>query len=417
MPQRMTKLVATIGPASSKPSTIRKMSKYVDAFRINTSHNSLEEAEEKFRAIRRASPDSFVFLDMQGPKIRSISEDFEAPTGSKLVYGKDFSTDYKLKLKKGDVVLVDDGKIEMRYDGKYLEVVRGGLVKRRKGVVVPGYEYTIQNPTARDRKYLTLAEELGADAIALSFVNNPKEIKKARKLFSGRIISKIETLAALERINEISEESDIVMVARGDLALETGMFGLPEAQEKIIEASRLAGKPVIVATQVAESLVSSTEMTRAEVSDIYLAGIQGADAVMLSNETAVGADPVRAVMKVSSLLSRPQPSPKTIRKEGLAFHLGEAAAVLACDIGAKSISALTRSGLTAYAVSHFRPPSRIVGITNSKETQRFLRIVYGVEPVYVRGFDRMLSVGRKKSEIVTAGSGLSGKMRDFIMLS
>ncbi|MFM8679374.1 MAG: pyruvate kinase, partial [Alphaproteobacteria bacterium] len=330
-----TKIVATLGPASSDPATIRKLFEAgADVFRLNFSHGSHDDHRARHAALREAEREIGhpigILMDLQGPKLRvgtfesgratlatgaAFRLDLDAAPGTErracLPHPEIFAA-----LKDGADLLVDDGKLRLRVgrhgaDFAECEVVTGGTISDRKGVNVPGVVLPISPLTEKDRRDLAFGLELGVDWVALSFVQRPEDIAEARRLVQGRagVLAKLEKPSAIERLEEIVDLCDAAMVARGDLGVEMPPETVPGTQKRIVRLCRRAGKPVIVATQMLETMVSSPTPTRAEASDVAPAVYDGADAVMLSAETASGKYPVEAVTIMEKIIESVEHDP------------------------------------------------------------------------------------------------------------
>ena len=329
MRNRLCKIVATIGPATSSPSMLRLIQNAgVDIFRLNMSHGAHDKLTDIYRAIREIEADTklpiTVFADLQGPKIRTGAFENGA---IKLSYGAQYRLVLSSEsndpntipiphqelldiLQPGDILKLDDGKLQITVTerSKHHLIARAdtpGELSSRKGINVPGRTLPISALTDKDREDLDFALDLGVDYVALSFVQQPSDIKEAKALINGRagVISKIEKPSAVEFLDDIIDLSDAVMVARGDLGVECAPEDVPLLQRRIIRTCRRAGKPVIVATHMLESMVESIAPTRAEASDVSSAVYQGADAVMLSAETAVGRHPPTAVAIMDRIIA------------------------------------------------------------------------------------------------------------------
>src|SRR5690606_10676818 len=324
---RKVKILATIGPASSSPEMLRRLFRAgADAFRVNLSHGAHADHAAAISAIRALEAEFVrpiaILCDLQGPKLRvGTFADGQAiiPHGNKFVLDRDPAPGNATRvclphpelfavLEVGQRLLINDGKISLRVteaapDRIVCTAEVGGVISDRKGVNVPDAEVPIPALTDKDRRDLAFAIEQGADWIGLSFVQRPEDLAEARKLMGGKgaLCAKIEKPQAIARLNEIIELADGVMVARGDLGVELRPEEVPPLQKKIVNATRLNGKPVIVATQMLESMIESPAPTRAEVSDVANAVYDGADAVMLSAETAAGQWPEEAVMMMDSI--------------------------------------------------------------------------------------------------------------------
>ncbi|MBL0941588.1 MAG: pyruvate kinase, partial [Alphaproteobacteria bacterium] len=333
--QRNTKIVATLGPASSTPEMIEKLFVAgVDVFRLNFSHGTHEDHLKSYNAIRglekKCAYPIAILMDLQGPKLRVGK--FKSDS-IELMAGQEFRLDFVdavgdvsrvqlphpeifAALRVGVDLLLDDGKIRLRVikcgaDYAQTTVMIGGILSNNKGLNVPGVSLPISSLTEKDRHDLTFGLELGMDIIALSFVQKPEDIEEAKQIIQGRakIISKLEKPLAIEHLTTIVGLSDGIMVARGDLGVEMDPEEVPSVQKHILRACRLAGKPVIVATQMLESMIQNPSPTRAEASDVATAVYEGADAVMLSAESASGQYPLEAVSMMDRIIKRVERDP------------------------------------------------------------------------------------------------------------
>jgi len=414
--QRNTRIIATLGPASSEPEAIRRL--FVagaDVFRLNFSHGTQDDHRRRAQAIRALEAELRrpigVLADLQGPKIR-VGE--MAGEGAELKAGARFRLDLDKTpgdgkraplphppvfeaLEKGTELLLDDGRLRLRVEragAGFAEtrVIAGGRLKSRKGVNVPNAVLPIAALTEKDRSDLAFALDLGVDWVALSFVQRPDDVAEAKKLIAGRaaVMAKIEKPAALERVEEILELADAIMVARGDLGVELPVEDVPGHQKRLVRLARRAGKPVVVATQMLESMVSTPVPTRAEVSDVATAVYDGADAVMLSAETASGAYPVEAVTVMSQVaekverdpLYRPIMDAEHANPEATAADAITAAArQVAETISAAAIVTYTSSGSTALRASRERPKAPILALTPRLDTARRLALAWGLHCV------------------------------------
>jgi pyruvate kinase len=414
---RYTKIVATVGPASSSPPAIAALiAAGVDVFRLNFSHGTHESHAEVFGRIREAAGHAGrhvgVMQDLSGPKIRTgtlaggpliLSEGEElriaagaGPGGKERIF-----TPYAELIsaaKPGDRLLLDDGRIELRVVGTSgseltTVVVHGGELGEHKGINAPGVALPASAITDKDAADLKFGLQLGVDMVALSFVQTADDVRHARELMvsAGRsvpIVAKIERPAAVQNLGAIVAVAHGVMVARGDLGLEMPLERLPRVQKEIIRRSRAAGRPVIVATQVLESMRVDPRPTRAEVSDAANAVDEGADAIMLAGETAIGAFPVRAVQTLDAIVRDAESMPPaesvlpsvdpTGSRHGRA--LCEAAVTLATAGQADAIVAVTREGRTAKLLSALRPRTPIFAATGSTQVAGTLTLYYGVIP-------------------------------------
>ena len=426
--KRRAKIVATLGPATSSAEAIEALFEAgVDVFRFNFSHGQPEDHARRHRILRELERHAFrpigIMADMQGPKLRVGT--FEG--GSvELEPGRRFMLDRSERpgtaarasvphpeifsaVSAGDDMLLDDGKLRLKVLSKSdraleTEVVEGGRLSDRKGVNLPGVLLPISPLTGKDRTDLRFALGLGVEWIALSFVQRPEDVAEARRLIGNRahVLVKVEKPAALGCIGELVEAADAIMVARGDLGVEMPPEEVPVAQKTIIRTCRDAGKPVIVATQMLESMVHAAAPTRAEVQDVATAVYDGADAVMLSAETAAGAHPMAAVEIMDRVIERVErdPSHRRIadadRRRPLATSadaISAAAHQVADTIGAAAIVTYTTSGSTTLRAARERPEQPILGVTSELETARRLSLTCGVHSVHtadVRDFDEMV---------------------------
>ena len=414
---RSGKIVATLGPSSSTRERITALADAgVDVFRFNFSHGSHEEHAARFKLVReveaaRGRPVGTV-ADLQGPKLR-VGRFAEGRVA--LSPGDAFRLDLdpalgdrtRVHLPHPEILsvlvpehelLLDDGRIRLRVDQcgpdfAQTTVVTGGGLSDRKGVNVPNAVLPISAMTEKDRGDLQFALETGFDFVALSFVQRPDDVAEARRLIAGRaaVLSKIEKPAAIERLDEIIELSDAVMVARGDLGVEMPAELVPRLQKRIIRRARDAGKPVVVATQMLESMIHSPAPTRAEASDVATAVYDGADAVMLSAESAAGDYPVEAVAVMDRIIA-------SVEKDELyrsyldAYHaqaertsadaITQAAGQVARTLGAAAIVTYTTSGATAIRASRERPDRPILGLITRMVTARKLSLAWGVHPIH-----------------------------------
>ncbi|PJJ58926.1 pyruvate kinase [Hymenobacter chitinivorans] len=431
------KIVATVGPASNTYDKLGMLIREgVDVFRLNFSHGSHEDHLSVINTVRRLNKDLRTHVgllqDLQGPKIR-LGEvegggvEIKAGDKIKLVCGeKEITTATRLStiylglardVKPGDMILIDDGKIELRVlatdrDKEVdVEVIYGGLVKPRKGINLPDSEVSAPSMTEKDIEDLKFGLENDVDWIALSFARRAEDIRFIKSLIAesgktARVIAKIETPEGLRNLDEIIALTDAVMVARGDLGVEVKMEEVPMAQKMIVEKCNKAGKPVIVATQMMESMITAPRPTRAETSDVANAVIDGADAVMLSAETAVGAYPAEVIRSmVATILSVETRMPSLFNRwhpitpESPSFMVDSvlsAACHLAKNTGAKAITGMTHRGYTAFQIAKYRPKANIFIFTDNRPLLTTLSLIWGVRGFY---YDRMLSTDGTVSDI------------------
>jgi pyruvate kinase len=420
--RRRTKIIATLGPASSTTEVITRLFQTgADVFRLNFSHGSHEDHAARIASIRevekRFDRPIGILADVQGPKLR-----VGRFAGGKvhLQTGQAFRLDLnptpgdsrRVNLPHPEIIaaaaintnlLLDDGKLRLRITHKRddhleTEVIFGGPLSDRKGVNVPDVILPIPALTAKDRIDLDFALNAGVDYIGLSFVQRPEDVIEAKEIAAGRawIMVKMEKPQALDNLDEIIRLADAVMVARGDLGVELPPEEVPLAQKRIVRAARQMGKPVVVATQMLESMITAPAPTRAEASDVATAVFDGADAVMLSAETAAGQYPYEAVNIMDRIVARVEqdsgwrqitdasrPEPEDSSPDAIAT----AARQVAHTISAPLIAAFTDSGMTALRVARERPDCPILGLTPRPETARRLAVVWGVHAVVAKEVD------------------------------
>ncbi len=413
---RNVKIVATLGPASNDYDTIRALFEAgADVFRLNMSHGGHDEIRERHRIIRQVETDMgrpiAILADLQGPKLRVgafASEEEE------LVPGQSFRLDLSDKkgdssrvqlphpeifaaLEVGSTLLVNDGKIRLKVedcgaDYANCTVVVGGTISNRKGVNVPDVVLPLNALSEKDRADLEFVCELGVDWLALSFVQRAEDVEEARVLTKGRaaIMSKIEKPAAVKSFDEILKVSDGIMVARGDLGVELPVQNVPPIQKRLVRGCRAAAKPVIVATQMLESMIESPMPTRAEVSDVAAAIYEGTDAVMLSAESAAGNYPVEAVRTMDAVAREVESDPtyrevieasRAGKKATVADGIVSAAREIAETTDIKAICCFSQSGTTALLVARERPRVPIIGMTAIQNTARRLCLSWGLHCV------------------------------------
>ena len=415
--RRYAKIVATLGPASSSKATIRALFLAgADVFRLNFSHGTHEQHRERLELIREVEREVGrpigVLADLQGPKLRigtfadgpvtltagaAFRLDLDATPGDASRVGLPHPEIFAA-LKPGASLLLDDGKLHLLVtrcgkDFAETEVVFGGPLSERKGVNVPDVVLALSALTAKDRRDLEFALELGVEWLALSFVQRPEDLDEARALTRGRagLMTKLEKPSAVEALDEIVAKSDAVMVARGDLGVELPAERVPTIQRQIVRACRRAGKPVVVATQMLESMIASPVPTRAEASDVATAIYHGADAVMLSAESASGRYPVEAVQMMERILGEVESDPYQRQVLGALDAAAEPASadaicaamnVIAGLLPVAAIVTYTTSGSTSVRAARERPKSPIVSMTPSLATARRLALVWGVHTVH-----------------------------------
>ena len=427
--QRNTKIVATLGPSSSTYEMIRKLHECgADVFRLNMSHGSHDEIRERHRIIREVERDLdstiSILADLQGPKLRV---GVFANGSEELVEGAKFRMDLSdaegdatrvtlphpeifQVLEAGSNLLVNDGKIRLKVlaagkDFADCEVIAGGTISNRKGVNVPDVVLPLAALSEKDRDDLEFVCQLGVDWLALSFVQRVEDVTEARTLVGGRasVLSKIEKPAAVKAFEEILKVSDAIMVARGDLGVELPVQAVPPIQKQLVRKCRAAAKPVIVATQMMESMIESPVPTRAEVSDVAAAIYEGTDAVMLSAESAAGQYPAEAVSTMDAVAREVEADPnyrevieasRKVIRSSVADGIVVAAREIAEATDIKAICCFTQGGTTALLTSRERPSVPILALSPLRDTARKLALSWGVT-CYVTG-----EVSRFKQAVV-----------------
>ncbi len=420
---RRTKILATVGPASCAPETLRQLiMSGVNVFRLNMSHGDHEFHSTAYNNIRDIA-DALqlpigILADLCGPKIRTgkfKDGEINLTPGQKItVTTRDIVGDSNTipsqytaladDVKPGNRILLNDGVLELRVDainGTEItcEVVYGGVLKNHKGINLPGVNVSAPSLTAKDKIDAQFALELGVDFLALSFVRKADDINELRKIITNHdvhcsIVAKIEKPEALEDIDQILNVTDAIMVARGDLGVELNPEEVPVAQSQLIEKARAQFKPVIVATQMLESMIESARPTRAEVTDIAYAVTLGADAVMLSAETASGRFPIDAVQMMDRIAKQTEshlwnngvygapPVKNPTPPLSIWDVIANAAAHMSRNIMAHAVVVISKSGMSASTTSSARPASPIVAITNEQAVFRKMALLWGVLPVY-----------------------------------
>ncbi len=424
-PKTKTKVVATLGPSSSTPEMIEQLiDAGVDVFRLNFSHGSHEDHGQTIGYIHTANEklgtNTAILADLQGPKIRLgvIKEPFELETGDTIVFTSEEIDGTKDKvpvsykglakdLKVGETVKVDDGKIELVVEQILnkkevkLKTVYGGVVKQKKGMNLPNTLISIPTLTEKDIKDLEFILQKSVSWIALSFVRSSSDIIKLRgmlefKSHKAKIVAKIEKPEALKDLDAIIDASDAVMVARGDLGVEIPVEEVPTVQKMIVNKCIADSKPVIIATQMMESMIEQAIPTRAEITDVANAILDGADAVMLSGETAVGKHPAKVVQTMQRILEK---SEEDFRIYNRIHHLDQSSSnflsnaicyksiSIADEVGAKAIVATTKSGHTAFALASYRPKAKIYAFTENEDLLNTLNLLWGVRAFYYDKYD------------------------------
>jgi pyruvate kinase len=417
---KYTKIAVTVGPACEDPKVLAKLIQNgADLFRINASHTNPEGLKiwvDRIRAVqKKLNSNTAIFIDLQGPRVRTGSLEGSQPVilkkgellrleiGKKLGSASHIMTSCKeilLMISVNDPILIDNGVIELKVLKKYkdyadCEVIVGGKLGENKGINLPKAPVTLNALTAKDRKDLAAAAELGVTYVALSFVRSAADILAVKKFLKARnktipIIAKIEKPMAIEKYDEILAVSDAIMVARGDLGIELGVEKVPAIQKELIRRANEYGVPIITATQMLESMMEQPRPSRAEVSDIANAALDGTDAVMLSGETAVGKYPVEAVKMMADILREIESSKKELepvldnaspRFTSSSYAITHAAYHAARELKATAIVTFTLSGKTALLLSKMKIGVPIIALSSSKRTCLRLAICRGVIPV------------------------------------
>jgi len=457
---RRTKIVATIGPATESASQITKLVEAgATTFRLNFSHGDHEEHAQRIKTIRQVSDSLGIHIgilqDLQGPKIRLgrfkngpvnvKNGDSFILTSKNIDCNKDQANVTYDKLAEevsvGNRILLDDGRVEMKVEEVDLKEHRlicsitvGGVLSNNKGVNFPDVQLSIRALTDKDKEDLAFGLKKGVDWVALSFVRNPSDLIEIKDLirnhgFDTPVVAKIEKFEAIDQIDAVLKLCDGVMVARGDLGVEMPAEEVPLLQKQLIKKANSLGIPIITATQMLDSMASSPRPTRAEVSDVANAILDGTDAVMLSNETAVGDYPIEAVATMATIAKRierdyPQKALESHIPSTIPNAISAAVSSIARQINAAAIIPLTKSGATAKNVSKFRPATPVLAVTNEKSVASTLQLVWGVTPLLIENqtstsktFDDAMAMAKKMNilkqgdlVVETAGtlSGISG---------
>jgi len=418
-----TKIICTIGPASSTVEHVLKLAQAgMNIARLNFTHGTHEEHLNHIKNIKSVSDKLGyqipIIADLSGPKLRigNIENEFRVEPGDMLVITTEnisgtrqkISTSYANlphDVKKGDIILIDDGYISLEVkniidDDVECVVTNGGIIRSRKGINLPGVRINTPTITEKDIKDIDFALQHSIDFFALSFVRSFHDIDMLREILSEKnadnpIIAKIEKPEAIEDIDEIISHSDAVMIARGDLGVEMPTEEVPLLQKRIIAKCKKASTPVITATQMLESMVENSLPTRAEASDVANAVFDGTDAVMLSAETSMGRHPDVAVAMMKKIISRSEreciPNPElfssSFRTSQFAIDLSKAACAIAQDTNAAAIFAITKTGRTARHLSKFRVNTPIYAFTENERTMNFLQLVWGVSCYYLENLE------------------------------
>lgn len=434
--QKKTKIVATVGPATSEKSVLENIIREgVNVIRINFSHGSHEDHEKIIAKVREINKEkqihTAILADLQGPKIRIgeiKGETVEVNEGSEILFSNEemvgdekavymsyesFAQDVKV----GERILIDDGKLalEIIHTDKKGKVkarfLNGGKLSSNKGVNLPNTKISLPCLTEKDLKDLKFALKLGVEWVGLSFVRNARDLIELKHLIraegkSARVIAKIEKPEAIDDIDEIIEETDAIMVARGDLGVEVPMEKVPLLQKEIVRKCLRAAKPVIIATQMMESMITNISPTRAEVNDVANAVLDGADAVMLSAETSVGKYPVQVIQAMSKIILQIEetegiyhhefPPEMDVEERFISDSICYNACRLSLRTDAKAIVTMTHSGYTAFKISSFRPKAGIFAFTGNHDLLNKLSLVWGVQGFY---YDKFVSTDHTIADI------------------
>ena len=446
MAEKRTKIVATIGPASNNKETIESLAKAgANVLRLNFSHGSHDDHAKVVSIIKEVNEENGFNLcmlqDLQGPKIRvGLVKDkgVELKDGQQLIIttndlegtSEKVSTVYKgivNDVEKGDTILIDDGNIELRTEGVegddvITTVIHGGILKSRKGINLPDSNVSAPSLTEKDISDLEFGLSQNVDWVALSFVRKVEDIKELRERInktgkSTKIIAKIEKPEALKNIDEIIEETDGLMVARGDLGVEIPMHEVPLWQKKLVIKCNEAAKPVIIATQMMESMIENPRPTRAETNDVANAVMDGADALMLSAESAAGKFPVEAVQKMSETITAVEKEASSIYNKYYDKHfesstrtndlLIRGACRLAENVNAKALVCMTKSGYSGFRTAMHRSKSQVFLFTNNKKLLHQMSLVWGVKTFYFDNHDNIDQTLKQIENQLVEGGHLS----------
>lgn len=434
--QKRTKIVATLGPSTTKKEIIKKMiMEGVDVFRINFSHAKYEDVKKRITTIRELGEQlgitPAILADLQGPKLRVgiMKEEVIVKPGDELSFctGKEFEgtkkrvymnyDSFPKDVNKGERILLDDGKLifeVLATNGKdevKAKVIQGGPLRSRKGVNLPNTNISLPALTSKDKKDAIFAVQLEVDWIALSFVRHADDLKELQAIIEAHceykipIIAKIEKPEAVQNIDKIVAYCDGLMVARGDLGVEVPAEEVPLIQKELVLTAKRARIPVIIATQMMETMITSLTPTRAEVNDVANSVMDGADAVMLSGETSVGKYPVEVIQTManicrsvenSNLIAVPHEPPKIRTNRYITKSVCYHAATMANEIDATAICTLTNSGYTAFQISAWRPDANILAFTSNKRILSRLNLLWGVKAFY---YDKFVSTDETVDDV------------------
>jgi len=457
MTQGKTKIVCTLGPSTNGVEMLTQLIHAgMDVIRLNFSHGSYEDHLNTLKSLqeaaKRTGEDITVLQDLQGPKIRigdlsvpfldlQIGNSITITTDPIIGDGSRVSTNYAnltTDVHPGDKILLDDGKIRLRVmevkkSDVLCEVIVGGILSANKGINLPGVSVSAPSFTAKDIRDLEFGIRHDVDYVALSFVRTAEDIRELRKVIIDRIkkgrflpiIAKIEKPQAIANIDAIISEADGIMIARGDLGVELPPEDVPILQKMIIKKCNQAGKPVIIATQMLESMINCPTPTRAEASDVANAVVDGGDAVMLSGETSIGKYPLEAVQIMSRIIQKVEsehvgPQRELDRLgvvESRLDALGRAACVLAEQMNAAAIVTVTHSGQTARVISRYRPRPKIIAITDRVKIRRRLNLIWGVQGVVIENLKEDSDIVVRKIQEYLLHSGLVTRGEYVVLLA
>lgn len=425
---RRAKIVATIGPATQAPENLKKaIEAGLNVARLNFSHGTHQDHLSVIENVRRLSKELkasvAILQDLQGPKVRVglFEKGFiELKAGDTVkvtiedILGKEglIPSDFKelcLAVQPGHHILLDDGLIELevlavRKTDLDAKVIYGGLLKNRKGMNLPGVALPVEAMTTKDKADLEFGLSQGVDYVALSFVRYGKDIRQLREIIDqkkspAKIVAKIEMVEALDNLEEIINLSDVVMVARGDLAVEVGQSRLPSAQKRIISLCNQLGKPVITATQMLDSMVENPRPTRAEITDVANAVLDGSDALMLSAESASGKYPFKAIRTMHEIILEVEKNEENYNKINLENELlsvpasiAASSALCALKLNAKTIVCLTSTGKTGQIISCLRPKAQIVAVTTEIDVLNRLELTWGMQTLLLKPYENLKDV-------------------------
>lgn len=422
---RRAKIVATIGPSTNTEDKLESALRAgMNVARLNFSHGSHDDHLKVINSLRKLSQELkspvSILQDLQGPKVRvgrfeggsiSLQKDEIVTLTIDPVLGKPglIPSDFKelsIACRPGNKILIDDGLFELEVisvdkTNVKAKVIYGGTLKDRKGMNLPGVNLPVDALTEKDLTDLEFGLNQKVDYVALSFVRHGRDIRKLRELIeakksNAKVVAKIEMLEALENLDEIVRLSDVVMVARGDLAVEVGQSRLPGIQKKIISLCNQLGKPVITATQMLDSMVENPRPTRAEITDVANAVLDGTDALMLSAESASGKYPFKAIQTMHEIILEVERTEETYYKISLENEflsvpsaIGASASLSALKLNAQAIVCLTTTGKTANIISGFRPKAKIIAVTNQIEVLNRLELIWGLQTLNIKTYESM----------------------------